>query len=166
MISHQVLRLLCLISILGCAAGCGSGEKDPVGVTEEQLKKSMESAPGSEDAGPRILETTAEETISPLADPMAAEVAREALAAGPRRITGKILELSSADASPAYVVLDGGNHGGKAYKIKCILAKNQSGALKTLKAGAETKVEGTSDGVLKENTLEFKDCVLASESNP
>lgn len=159
------LSLAAVVTVLAFALGCGSSSNSGggPGLTEAELKKMMEQV--ANDSPTRLPETTAEETMELFTDPMGAQMAKSGVAGVKRLMLGTILEVSPAEGEAHFLVLDGGTHNGKAYKVKCIFGTDQREALTKLKAGDQVHVEGTSDGVVNDVTLEFKDCILSSDAD-
>jgi len=169
MLSRQLLASFGLIVLIGLGAGCSYYNKDindVSGVSDAELKKMMEApAPGS--AEPGVLEMSADETMELLLDPEFGKSANDVLkASSKRRLTGKVLETSAEGSETPFVILDGGTHGDQPCKVKCLMAADQSDALKSVKAGDEIRVTGSSDGVITSGTLEFKNCVLNTGAAP
>src|SRR5678815_2434937 len=126
--------------LVAFVVGCSSYYKDindVTGVTEEDLKKSMEA---SASEGPAVVQATAEETIGLLLDPDIGSSAADVLKATKRRLIGKVLEVSPEGSETPFVVLDGGMHGDLACKIKCSLAKGQGADLKGIQVGDEIRI--------------------------
>jgi hypothetical protein len=163
MTSRQVLIAAGLAALCVIGSGCRyySSKPEESGVTEAELKKIME-APTTDSTELGVLEMSADETMDLLLDPEIAKSATDALKANKRRLTGTVLETSPEGSETPFVILDGGTHRDQACKVKCLLAADQSDALKSVKAGDEIRVTGSSDGVLTSGTLEFKNCVLNS----
>ena len=162
MISRRLFAAAGLAAVFIGAQGCGyysSKPEDENGLTDAQLKKMMEDA---KDAKPTVLETTAEETIELLTDPETADGAAKVLKEFRRRVVGKVLERCPDNSVSLFVILDGGTHKKRAYKVWCTFAADQREAVKQIKAGDEVRLEGASDSVLKEDTLELTNCVFAS----
>ncbi len=170
MTSLKIFATTGVAALFVAVQGCGyysSKPNDGPGVTEADVKKIMDEAQ-SADKGPTkpaVVEFNAEEMMEGLTFPMAASSIRSALAGGRRRVTGKVLELNPAESESLFVILDGGTHQGKAYRVKCTFAADQGAALKQVKAGDKIHIEGTSDGIVNDATLEFKDCVQSAESD-
>lgn len=160
--SHRLFTALAIAVTCWMGAGCSSYNKDindVTGVTEEELKKSMEGAASD---GPHVIETTAEETMALLTDPEVGTAAAEALKATKRRLLGKVLEISPEGSETPFVVLDGGTHNNQACKIKCLFAKSQAESVKEAKVGSDIKITGSSDAVITSGVLEMKDCTFDS----
>ena len=164
MISPRFLVAIGLVILIVIAPGCGSYSSDPAdgpGLTEAELKKMMADA-AADPPPPRVMELTAEETMELLTNPTTAATVSDSLKSFRRRVIGKVLEVSPDKIESLYLVLDGGKHNDRAYQVKCNLAADQREALKGVRAGDEVRLEGTSDGVLSDVTLEFQECVFDS----
>jgi hypothetical protein len=166
MFLRQLVASTALGALILVAGGCGSSKpNDAPGLTEAELKKTMEQDPGVPQK-PSVMELSAVDTMEMLTDTRAAEALSKALQNSQRLVTGKVLEPCPANSESPYVILDGGTHNNLAYKVKCTFAADEREAVVKVKAGDEIRVEGKCDGVLKGDTLEFTNCVFDSAAKP
>ena len=167
MILRRTLAVAAVALSLAAAHGCRYySNEPPAGLSEADIKKMMEADPSAGPVAPRILESTAEETMETLSDSSAAEAQMKALKNNPRRMIGKVLEKSAEGSETPFLILDGGTHRGMAYKVKCIFPATEGNTLKEIKAGDEVRVEGKCESDLAGDTLELKNCVLAGADAP
>ena len=159
-ISRRLLATALAASFVA-AQGCRyySNTPDP-GTTDADIKRMMEPDKSAGPPKPVVVESTAEEMLDLLTDPMAAATAQRDFAKFRRLLTGKVVERSPDGSESPHAILDGGTHQGQAYKVKCIFTADQRDEIKSLRVGETVQIEGTSDGVIKEGTVEVTDCDL------
>jgi hypothetical protein len=170
---HRWFFLLSALVAVLLLLGCGTSSSSNSGVTEAEIAKMMEDAK-AEAAKLPAFETPAEEMVDLLtSDPSSAGPAEQGLAGikqglvGKRRIiTGVVVDRSPEMSDSPFLMLDGGTHNSKAYKVKFNFTDGNREELKAVTIGDSVRVEGISDGELKDDTLEFKECVLNPVNQP
>jgi hypothetical protein len=156
---HRWVFLLTALVAVPLLLGCGSSSSSNSGLTEAELAKIMESAKTDPSYVP-IFETPAEELLALLiSDPQAA--AKRALAENRRIVTGVVVSCSPDESDGPFLMLDGGTHQGKTFKVRFNFTDRHREELKSVKVGDSVRVAGNSDGEIKEETLEFNECVLS-----
>jgi hypothetical protein len=161
--AHQWLcSLTALLLVLPVVLGCGSsgGSNNNSGLSDKELAKMMEGAKEAAARAPGP-DVTAEKLLESLtAEPSIAGPAKEAVAKKLQAVTGVVADRNSEKGESCYLTLDGGTHQGKAYKLKFNFSNNQHEEIVSVKVGDKARIVGATDGEIKNDTLEFKECIF------
>ncbi len=160
MVNQWSTTLVALIAVLPLLVGCGSS-KGPAnnGLSEAELAKVMEADKEAAAKAPAP-EVTAKKLIESLtADPAAGASASKAIFARPQIVTGVVVDRSPEGSGTPFLTLDGGSQDDKAHKLKFNFDQGRKEDIAAVKVGDNVRLIGSSDGEIKEGTLEFKECV-------
>ncbi|MFN0016820.1 MAG: hypothetical protein ACKVP0_01095 [Pirellulaceae bacterium] len=169
--AHQWLcSLIALVLVLphlfGCGSSGGTSGGSGSGLTPAELEKMMADEKGATAMAPGP-EVTAEKLLESLmAEPSTSGSAKKAVAERKQIVTGTVLDRSPKEAESGYLTLDGGTHNGKPCKLKFQFAINAFEDVADVKVGDKTRIMGSTDGEIKEDTLEFKECYYRPVMTP
>jgi len=180
MFNPRFLASASLSALVIIALGCGAPNKPAAGgggttgkSTDPELNRSL-TLKEIEDLKPAKLEANQQEVVAEeisfiagmlSEDPRISAQAKGQMAGKRILFTGTVLEKSPDGAETPFVVLDGGEHRKKKYTVKCNFAATEAESLKKVNPQDNIQVEGVTDGNVKEQLLEFKECVLKPEKS-